>query len=92
LQTYVRGTGGANSVLSTKAWRKDDGVNFDIKAEQAYTYRAGYRLYPAASTSTAPGSAIKVGNSANLSFTFDGATSSLIGLSSIACATLATMF
>jgi hypothetical protein len=78
--------------LTTKSWRNADGGNFEIKENQDYSFKAGYRLYPAASTSAAPGSAIKVGNSGNLKFMFDGATSSLLGFSAIACATLATMF
>jgi len=92
LHTYTRGVGTAASVLTTKSWRNaGTATNFEIKGGQAYTYRAGYRLYPTTATAAAPKD-IKGGNSVDLTFNLDGATSTLLGFSAIAAATLTTMF
>jgi hypothetical protein len=63
---------------------------YDIKTDQVYYFHAGFRQYPSGSTVAAP--ATVAGDSTSMTFTFDGAATTLLGFSAIATSILASMF
>jgi hypothetical protein len=63
---------------------------FDIKTDQAYYFHAGFRQYPRLATAALPNT--KAGDSLDMMFQFDGATSTLLGFSAVATTILASLF
>lgn len=75
--------------VSRPAEGEDIGT-YDIKTSQEYHFHAGFRQYPRGATASVPSTV--AGDSTTLMFMFDGATSTVLGLSAIATTILVSMF
>jgi hypothetical protein len=74
--------------LSTKGFRlSSTSTNFEVKTGEPYSFKAGFRYYAKAATK-----ATTVVDSTLLSFQFEGASSTLLGLGALATSVLVSMF
>jgi hypothetical protein len=65
-----------------------DSLKFKFVPDQAYYFQAGHRYWAKGNTAAATQS----GNSEYLSFQFDGATSTILGLGALASSIVVSMF
>ena len=91
LQTFTAGNGTTPGVWSVSVWRMAsaiDSLKFKFVPQQTYYFQAGHRYWAAKNVAAATAS----GDSQYLSFQFDSASTTFVGLTAVAASIALSMF